>query len=247
MKHIRLLPLSALLAACLITCAPVAHAGLFDDDEARRAILEMRTRMDKQDELVKQLQANQLDQLNQFEALRQEIAKLRGENEVLQENLQKQLAEQQSTMKGLNDRLSKVEPMPVKVDGVDFLADPGEVKAFDSALTVFRSGDFVAAASAFSDFVKAYPSSGYTPSVLFWLGNAQYANRDYKEAVRLFTTLVTKYAQHMRAPDGMLSLANCQIDMKDVKSARKTLGDLQKAYPQTEAANAAKELLNKLK
>jgi tol-pal system protein YbgF len=236
-----------IFCAVALATMPVAHAGLFDDDEARRAIVDLRERVDKQDDLIKQMQTNQLDQLNQFENLRQEIAKLRGENEEMQQALRKQLSENQAELKGLSDRLSKVEPMPVKVDGSDFLAEPSEVKAFDNALTVFRSGDFVAAAASFSDFVKAYPNSGYMPSALFWLGNSQYANRDYKEAIRNLTLLSTKFSQHSRVPDGMLSLANCQIELKDLKSARKTLTDLQKAYPQSEAASAAKELLNKIK
>jgi tol-pal system protein YbgF len=218
-------------------------AGLFSDDDARNAIVELRQRADRQDDLIRQMQGNQLDQLNQYENLRQDIAHLRGDKEELEQNLQKL----QSTIKELNDRLSKLEPMNIKVDGVEFMADGNEIKSFDNALTVFRSGDFVAAASAFSDFVKAYPSSGYMPSALFWLGNAQYANRDYKDAIRNFNMVGTKFAQHLRAPDAMLSMGNCQVELKDVKSARKTYGDLVKAYPQSDAASAAKELLGKLK
>ena len=45
----------------------------------------------------------------------------------------------------------------------------------------------------------------------------------------------------------MLSVANCQVELKDLKSARKTFDDLVKAYPQSEAAAAAKERLSKLK
>jgi tol-pal system protein YbgF len=243
MKSTRLFSLSALVLALAAVWVPAAHAGLFSDDEARDAIIELRSRADKQDDLIRQMQGNQLEQLNQYESLRQDIARLRGEKEELEQSLSKL----QTAIKELNDRVSKIEPALVKVDGVEFLAEPSEIKSFDSALTVFRSGDFVAAAAAFSDFVKAYPSSGYMPSSLFWLGNAQYANRDYKEAIRNFTTLSTKYAQHMRAPDAMLSAGNCQVELKDLKSARKSYSDLIKAYPQTEAAAAAKELLTKLK
>jgi tol-pal system protein YbgF len=82
---------------------------------------------------------------------------------------------------------------------------------------------------------------------LFWLGNSQYANREYKEAIKNFNNLLTKDPEHTRAPDAMLSIANCQLEMKDVKSARKTLEDVMKKYPQSESAAAAKERLAKLK
>ena len=52
---------------------------------------------------------------------------------------------------------------------------------------------------------------------------------------------------HERAPEATLSIANCQIEMKDTKAARKTLEDLLKAYPNSEAAVAAKDRLARLK
>jgi len=135
----------------------------------------------------------------------------------------------------------------VVVDGVEFLADPVETKAYDEALAVFRKGDFAAASVAFTDLIKRYPSSGYVVPSLFWAGNAQYANRDYKEAIRHFNLLLAKSPNHARAPDSMLSVANCQLELKDLKSARKTLDDVAKTYPQSEAAAAARERLVKLK
>jgi TolA-binding protein len=79
------------------------------------------------------------------------------------------------------------------------------------------------------------------------LGNAQYANRDYKEAINTFRALLAKNAEQPRAPEAVLSIANCQIELKDTKVARKTLTELIKSYPQSEAAVAAKERLLVLK
>jgi TolA-binding protein len=85
------------------------------------------------------------------------------------------------------------------------------------------------------------------PQSLFWLGNAQYATRDYKLAITNFRSLLTVAAQHPRAPEALLSIANCQLELKDSKAARKTLEDLLKDFPQSEAASAAKERLSRLK
>ena len=52
---------------------------------------------------------------------------------------------------------------------------------------------------------------------------------------------------HARAPEAALSIANCQIELKETRTARKTLEDLVRAYPQSEAAIAAKERLSRLK
>ena len=85
------------------------------------------------------------------------------------------------------------------------------------------------------------------PSALFWLGNAQYATRDYKEAIANFKSMLSVAADHLRAPEAALSIANCQSELKDAKGAKKTLEDLVKVYPQSEAAAAARDRLSKLK
>lgn len=243
MNYARIVAIPSLLLALTATWVSTAQAGLLEDDEARRAILDLRQRADKQDEVIKQLQTNSLEQQGMFEKLQNDIAHLRGDNEELQQTLKNQ----DTQIKALGDRLSKFEPMIVKSDGEEFMADPAEIKAYDDALAVFRQGDFVNAAISFNDFLRLYPRSGYVTSALFWLGNAQYANREYKDAIRNFTALIAKAPQHMRAPESLLSVANCQVELKDIKSARKTFDELMKTYPQSEAAAAAKERLSKLK
>jgi TolA-binding protein len=52
---------------------------------------------------------------------------------------------------------------------------------------------------------------------------------------------------HPRAPEAMLSVANCYVELRDTRSARRTLEEVMKTYPQTEAAIAAKERLAGLK
>jgi tol-pal system protein YbgF len=231
----------ALAAGVLLSSG--ANAALFEDTDARRAILDLRERVERQGEEIQNFQRSLLEQQNQFEALRAETARLRGEKEELTQALRRQ----QELSQGVDDRLKKFEPTTVKVDGVEFVADPAETKAYEDALSVFRKGDFAAATTAFNDFVKRNPKSGYVLPSLFWLGNAQYANRSYTNAIANFNTLLSKAPNHMRAAESMLSVGNCQLELKDIKAARKTLADVVKNYPHTEAAAAASERLAKLK
>jgi tol-pal system protein YbgF len=231
----------ALAASALLSIN--AQAALFEDTEARRAILELRERVERQGEEIQNFQRSLLEQQNQFEALREETARMRGEKE----ELAQELLRAKELSQGVDDRLKKFEPSQVKVDGVEFLADPAETKAYEDALSLFRKGEFASASTAFNEFIKRNPKSGYVVPSLFWLGNAQYANRSYANAISNFNTLLSKAPSHMRAADAMLSIANCQLELKDIKAARKTLGDVVKTYPHTEAASAASERLSKLK
>lgn len=249
------------LALSLWSCLGVSQAALFEDDEARRAILELRQsqralqeRLDRQGQEVKalsedngQLRRALLDFQAQIEALRAELSGMRGDKEVLLKDLadtQRRLKDQAQVVE---ERFRKFEPLTVSLDGIEFQADPAEKREFENALTVFRRGDFTPAANAFADFIRRYPQSGYLPQSLFWLGNAQYATREYKLAITNFRSLLSVAAQHPRAAEALLSIANCQVELKDTKAARKTLEDLVKDFPQSEAAAAAKERLSRLK
>jgi tol-pal system protein YbgF len=253
----------------LALAAPVAHAGLFDDDEARKAILDLRQRQDQAEarlkaaqnetnaqvlEQVNQLRRSLLDLNNQLELMRAEMARMRGQDEQLQRDvteLQRQVAElqrlQKDAQQGVDDRIRKLEPQKVSVDGHEFLVDPEERRLFEEAMATLRKSEFAAANAAFTSFNRRYPASGYKPSALFWLGNAQYAMREYREAITSFRALVGSTPDHMRAPEALLAVANCQLELKDAKSARRTIDELVKAYPRSEAAQAGKERLASLR
>lgn len=258
-----------------------AFAGLFDDEEARKAILDLRQRVDavrqSADEANKetkrefnrllleeqkraadraaeraaednaQLRGALLTLQNQIELLKQELARLRGQDEQLAKDVADVQRRQKDITASVEDRLRKFEPVKVNLDGREFSVEQAEKRDYDASLAVFRKGEFVAAQTAFVDFLRRYPASGYAASALFWLGNAQYANRDHKEALVNFKAFGSQFTDHVRAPEAMLSAANCQVELKDSKGAKKTLEDLVKAYPQSEAAVAARERLAKLK
>lgn len=253
-------PRAAALVAIFV--AVLSWAGpsyaLFEDDEARRAILELRQRVDaltqssqrageRSGDEVSQLRRSLLDLQSQIEALRTEQALLRGQNEQLLRDVADLQRRQKDIAQGMDERLRQFEPIKVTVDGKEFQVEPNERRDFEAALAVFRTGKFAEAVPAFGSFLRQYPQSGYVPSARFWLGNAQYATRDYKEAIGNFKALLANAPDHARAPEAALSIANCQIELKDTRAARKTLEDLIRTYPQSEAASAAKERLARLK
>jgi tol-pal system protein YbgF len=249
------------LAAFSALPAVPASAQLFPDNEARGAILELRQRVEAQrvatdrqlEDLRRaveengQLRRSLLELQTQIESLRGELARLRGQDEQMTRELAEIQRRQKDVAQGVEERLRKFEPTKVNVDGREFVADPAEQRDFDAALAVFRKGEFPAAQAAFTEFLRRYPQGGYRPSALFWLGNAQYATRDYRGAIANFRALLQAAPDHARAPEAVLSIANCQIELKDNAGARKTLDDLVKAYPQSEAAGAARERLARLR
>ena len=242
------------LAGFLVGFSAIAHAALFEDDEARRAILDLRQKLDVTQQGLKS-QADDIAVLrralfelqNQIEALKAEQSALRGANEQLLRELTDIQLKQKDVLQTVDTRLSKFEPVKVVLDGLEFQADPVEKREFETSLAVFRTGDFAAAQNSLLSFLRKYPTSGYASSTLFWLGNAQYATKDYKESIVNFRKLLSIAPQHARAAEAMLAISNCLVELKDIKAAKKAMEDLVKQYPTSEAAQTAKDRLARLR
>lgn len=247
--------LRALLCGALpLLAALPARAGLFSDDEARQALIDLRSRYEKSEQArankeadlsarIDQLQRSLLDLNTQIERLRIELAQQQGSNEVLTRDLTDIQRRQKDLQQGVDERVAKLEPQKVTLDGKEFLADAEEKRQYDESMARLKASDFDGASAGLATFLKRWPASGYRETALYWLGNAYYGRGAYKEAVSTFRTLLSVSPDHTRAPEAMLSIANCQIELKDQKAARRTLGDLVKAYPKSEAAQAARDRL----
>jgi tol-pal system protein YbgF len=264
---------------CLAMASTSLQAAMFEDEEARRAILDLRQRVETLRQAqqsgdqtlqksieqatqnqrttesdVSQFKQSLLQLQSQIDSLKQEISGLRGEREqlmrdiaLLQRSQKETLSNVDERLKSVDQRFDKFEPVTVQIDGLEFEAEQSEKKDFDASLGIFRKGEFAAAASSFASFLRKYPSSGYRPSALFWLGSAKYVTRDYTDTVNQLKAFIAMSPNHQRVAEAMLTLGNAQLETKQPKEAKKTWEDLLKHFPNTEAAAAAKERLAKLK
>jgi tol-pal system protein YbgF len=245
-----------LAAACLALAAwfPLqSHAGILDDNEARKAILDLRSKLDT---LSKDLNGRidtkadkniSLEMVNQNEKMNAELANLRGQLEVLSNEITTIQKRQKDFYTDLDARIRKLEPRQVTIDGQDAAVAPDEMNTYDAAMATFKSGDYTKAASQLGDFVRRYPASGYASNAQYWLGNAYYAQRDCKKAITAQQVVVATWPDSAKAPDAMLNIGTCYAELKDKKNATKALKDLIAKYPDSAAAQAAKDRLPGLK
>lgn len=225
-----------------MACVAPAHAGLFDDEEARKAISGLNAKFT--DQLANKADKTViLDQINQIDAMRDEIARLRGQIEVLSNDLSESQRRQKEFYADLDNRLRKLEPKQVVVDGKESQVEQSEQKSFDNAIAVFQSGDYKGAAHALTAFIKTYSQSAYVPNALYSLGIAYYAQKDYKNAIGTFHSMVKSYPDNSKAPDAMLNIASCYAEQKDKVAARKILLSLRDQYPDSSAAKTANDRL----
>lgn len=233
--------------------AASAHAGIFDDDEARRQIVDQRVKAEAR---FDQQAKAQLDLANQIQHQAEEIARLRGQIETLNYELDTAKKRQQDFYLDLDSRLRKFEtqaaaPAPEAATGTSAApaqpaADPArESVDYEAALGHFKAGRYKEAATAFAAFVQKYPDSQLAPNAQYWLGNAWYAQHDCKKAIEAQSVVTTKYPDSAKAPDAWLAMATCQQEMGNPTGAKRSLESLIAKYPSAPAAETARQRLKK--
>jgi tol-pal system protein YbgF len=234
----------ALFAATLVASSQAA--AMFSDDEARRAILELRSRVDtltaKIESIERQIPQSQIQLLNEIERQRAEIARLRGQIEEFG-----QLAGPGNTaVQDLARRLSQLEPVSVIVDQVEYQVTPLEKADFETAQSLLASGDFQRGAQAFGRFTQRHPGSPLYDLALFSKGSAFYALKDYRMAIFYREEFLSRFPAHSRAPQAMLNLAASQAELGNRAAARVALEGLIDRYPKSPLIEDAKKRLKDL-
>lgn len=235
------------LAALLLVAVLPAQAALFDDEEARKRIEQLRTEVNARMDKLEAASRGQIDLANQIEALKAEVAKLRGQVEVLSNEVESTQKRQKDFYIDLDNRLRKLEPQAGaegKPADVKPAVDPAaESRDYEAALNLFKAGKHKDALGAFLAFIKAYPASPFLPSAHYWAGSAHYQLGEYKKAMELFAKLAASWPDDAKAPDALLGQANCQQESGDAKGAKKSLETLVAKYPDSAAATAARQRL----
>jgi len=257
---VRALVIALVMAPVAFLALPSPAHALFDDNEARRAILDLRKRVDiLESDISNQLRTlegrinslqatagGQLTLQQEIEVLRGELARLRGQVEEQGNDLAQTRREQREKFASVDNRIKTVEPVEVTIGGQTVLVDRKEQAAFDAALNQFRAGNFEVAERAFEQFDLVFPNSPYTVESMFWLGSSQYALRKYKEAARTQGLVVDTYTDNPRAADALLNKGFAEIELGNKEAARRSFELVQQRYPGTTAAQSAAQRIGSL-
>ena len=200
-------------------------AFAFADDDARKAIVDLRQQIRT---LTEANQRARIQLADQVEALEQEVMRLRGDMEQL-------------TRPGGARGTSSTAGGGRAPDAQS--QDPREQSAFDQSMETFRKGQYKETIQNLTAFMTLYPDSTLTPTAQFYLGSSRYALKDFKGAMGTLQAMVQKYPTQQRAPDALLMVAACQIELNNRPGAKVTLQRIIKDYKGTPAADTATKRL----
>ena len=247
--------LRAVLIALAFLGAHTAHAALFDDDEARKRIAATNTRLDQlQKDLearlstIEQQAKNQgLDLLRDLEAVKADVAKIRGQIEVLTYELAEAQKRQRDLYVDLDSRLRKIEGVPTAAPGAADQPGPGAPPPATSA-------NAPAAGAPASPSAPA-PQAGAAPPLAVPVAPAtaneqraydvaldQFKRGEYTAAIAGFQSFVKTYPRSSLAASAQYWVGNAQFARKDYRAAIASQRQLIQLWP--DSAKVPDALLN---
>ena len=126
------------------------------------------------------------------------------------------------------------------------LASSGLVREVQKGVWSMRVGclqQLPQAVLEFVDFMAKYPRHPLAANAQYWIGEAYYVQRDYRQALTEFQKVPHVVAESPKVPDALLKVGLCYRNLRDESRARQTWDRVVKDYPKSQAAGHAGALL----
>ena len=248
---------ATLAGVALLFAAHVAQAAIFDDDEARRRIEATNIRLsqlerqieDRLTAIEQQVKGGGLaDIANQLQVLQSDVAKLRGQVEVVTYELEQSQKRQRDLYVDLDTRLRKLESAASSAEKSEAAnaanaanapppkAPPEGPATPPPAATAPPPGPVAALPPARNS------SGGVAEQRAYDAALDQFKRGDYAGAVSGFNAFLKTYPRSALASSAQYWLGNAQYARRDYKGSIATQRQLLKDYP--DSGKAPEALLN---
>lgn len=117
----------------------------------------------------------------------------------------------------------------------------GAEEAYAAALATFRAREHGQAVLDFLDFIAKYRTHALAGNAQYWIGEAYYVQRDYRQALLEFQKVFEFGAG--KIPDALVKIGSCYWSLRDPSRARQAWQRVVREYPGTEAARVARTQL----
>jgi tol-pal system protein YbgF len=107
---------------------------------------------------------------------------------------------------------------------------------FDLGYGYVLHKDYGLAEQTLRDFLQKYPSDRLTPEAQYWLGEALFQDKHYRDAAESFLAVSTKYETTARAPDALMRLGQSLAALGEKEAACASLGEVLRKYPKASPA-----------
>ena len=115
--------------------------------------------------------------------------------------------------------------------------------AYATALATFRSREHGQAVLEFLDFIGKYPKHTLAANAQYWIGEAYYSQRDYRQALVELGKVLEHPGANGKAADALLKIGLCYSNLREPERANEAWTRIVNEYPSSDAAVQARSFL----
>lgn len=198
-----------------------------------------------------------VDIVFRLQELQKEVTQVRGQMEELSHNINGVKQRERDLYQDVDKRLQVLEQALSGGGGQLSVAptanSPGggggaanAQAAYQDAFNLLKTGKHDQALAAFKHYLALYPKSEFAHNAQYWLGEINFVNRNYKEAIQEFQKVVSQYPESAKIPDALLKQGYSYYEIKEWDNAKRVLQEIKNRYQQSTAANLADKRLQKM-
>ncbi|MGH9745432.1 MAG: tol-pal system protein YbgF [Candidatus Acidiferrales bacterium] len=117
---------------------------------------------------------------------------------------------------------------------------------YQNGLRDFTGGKYDLARQEFSDYLKNFPTNDLASNAQFYIGEIDYAQGSYKEAIRSYILVMNQYPRSFKVAASLLKKAQAEIKLGQKPTGIRDLREVVRKYPGTDEARQAQARLREL-
>ncbi|MBF0152904.1 MAG: tol-pal system protein YbgF [Magnetococcales bacterium] len=120
-------------------------------------------------------------------------------------------------------------------------------QAYSEADLNLKSGRYLQAGESFRNFIKWFPDDPRIPRAQYWIGEAYYAEKKFREALQEFNQVLLRWPKSEMVPGCLLKMGYSLYELGEMAKARAILNRLVKDFsdsqPDTQKVHMARQRL----
>jgi len=199
---------------------------------------------------IQDVQANSGARMDTMATQVQALADNFDEVKVRLGRMAQQLSDTQAVLQSLDAKVAGGTPMSTTDASANPSASsgprPSQETLYSNALRDFTSGKYDLSRQEFEDYLKYYPDSDLASNSRFYLGEINYAEKKYSEAIRDYDQVLDRYPKSFKQADARLKKALALLQLGQRASAQRELREVVRRHPGTDAERRARAALREL-
>lgn len=226
------------------------------EDPVQIKLTELERRLATMERIVDNQSLAQMTQ--QLDGLERRVDQMQGVAETLEHDAGSTADRQRQLYADLDSRIQDLESTLSAGGAASVLEGgtlaPGQLPVpggsdrdnYQVAFELLKEERYEMAATAFKQFLVAFPDSELADNAQYWLAESYYASDKFEQALADFEVVINNYPRSRKVPDALLKMGYCNYSLRRWDAARVTLSRVQADYPETTAARLAGQYLTRM-